>query len=174
MSAYKHLITEIFVELQKVCKIFKNLLTLIREDATVGLVPPLWNKNRIVGGDSMERFKEFGEFLKYKRKEMKVTVRELAFTLNTRASRITEYENGSRRPPDGDFLPELADALELNQSEKDLMYDLAGKSRGTVPQDIAYYIMDKGYIYDALRSAMRSNAGEKEWRSVRDAFRMKG
>lgn len=44
------------------------------------------------------------------------------------------------------------------------MYDLPGKKRHPISQDLPEYIMERDYVRATLRKAMDLNVGEDEWK----------
>jgi len=62
----------------------------------------------------LEKFqKSFGEFLTEKRKEKKITMRELERRSGISQAYISQLENGKRNPPKPEVLKKLAEALEI-------------------------------------------------------------
>lgn len=110
----------------------------------------------------------FGDFLRNKRKEKGYTVMEFARKLRTQPSHLTEIENGRRLPPDNDILYRLAEILELDEEERNRLFDLAGVERGKAPKDCSDYIVTRPYIWETIRAAIETNAGEKEWKYITD------
>ena len=70
---------------------------------------------------------------------------------------------------------QLAEILLLNNDEKVLMYELAGKDRNSIAPDLPEYIIGRDYVSAALRTAKEMGAGEAEWLAfVEDLKRRKG
>lgn len=107
--------------------------------------------------------KYFGSFLQQKREERKITLRKMAELLGFSAPFLSDVEKDRRNPPDFEKLVQIADILGLSTLEKETMYNLAGKKRGSVPPDLPEYIMSHDYVIAALRIARDSGAGEREW-----------
>ena len=105
----------------------------------------------------------FGEFLQRKREERKITLRKLAELLNFSAPFLSDVEKGRRYPPELSKLEQIADILSLSAEDRDTMFDLAGRKRDSVAPDLPDYIMNRGYVATALRTARDLNAGEEEW-----------
>lgn len=110
----------------------------------------------------------FGEFLQRKREESKITLRELAKRLSFSAPFLSDVEKGRRNPPDLAKLEQIADILSLSTADKQTMFDLAGKKRESVAPDLPEYIMSRGYVAAALRTARDLDAGEEEWQRFID------
>lgn len=105
----------------------------------------------------------FGGFLQKKREEKKITLRKMAELLGFSAPFLSDVEKDRRNPPEFAKLEQIAEILGLSTSEKETMYDLAGKKRASVPPDLPEYIMSHNYVITALRIARDSGAGKREW-----------
>lgn len=120
-------------------------------------------------------FKNFGEFLQKKREEKKITLRKLADMLGFSAPFLSDVEKDRRNPPEYDKLTQIVEILDLNESEQELMFNLAGKRRNTVAPDLPDYIMERDYVSSALRTARDLDASEAEWLAfVEDLKKRKG
>lgn len=111
----------------------------------------------------MEKYNNFGEFIKQKREEKHITLRKMADELNVSAPFLSDVEKGRRNPLNNDKLALLEKILSLTPEEKDLMLNLVGKDRKTVAPDLPDYIMERDYVSAALRTARDLDAGEEEW-----------
>lgn len=121
------------------------------------------------------RYLNFGEFIAKKREERQITLREMARRLGVSAPFLSDVEKDRRNPFDGDRLEKTAGILGLDKQERELMYDLAGKRRNSVAHDLPDYIMERGYVSAALRTARDLDAGEEEWlQFVEELKRRKG
>ena len=117
----------------------------------------------------------FGEFLQRKREESRITLRKLAELLHFSAPFLSDVEKGRRNPPELSKLEQIADILSLSTEDKDIMFDLAGKKRESVAPDLPDYIMSRGYVATALRTARDLDAGEEDWqRFIRELQQRKG
>ena len=117
----------------------------------------------------------FGEFLQRKREESKITLRKFAEMLNFSAPFLSDVEKGRRNPPDLAKLEQIAKILNLSVEDKQTMFDLAGKKRDSVAPDLPEYIMSRGYVAAALRTARDLDAGEEEWqRFIQELQERKG
>ena len=67
-----------------------------------------------------------------------------------------------------DGLEALAKALNLDQDEREEMFDLAGRDRNQVSPDLPEYIMDEALpsARVALRRAKSQNLGDDFWQEV--------
>ena len=104
----------------------------------------------------------FGSFLIKKRMEQDLSARQLAISLDISAVYMCDIEK-DRRPAPEDMLEQLPRLLHLSESEINLMYDLAAKSRNAVSADLPEYIMEKDIVRAALRTAKKHNVTDKQW-----------
>lgn len=118
---------------------------------------------------------EFGKFIKEKRKERGVTVRNLANATKLSTSYISSLENGNRKAPKEQFLLKFAKVLSLDKNEIGIMYNLAAKSRGEdyLAVDIARYINKHSTAYHALRLAKDFNITNDDWKKISEDIRTK-
>lgn len=107
-------------------------------------------------------YETFGAFLTAKREEKDITLREMARILDVSPTFISDVEK-NRSTPKAERLERLAEALNLDNDEKAVMYDLVGKQRDSVAPDLPEYIKGRDYVSAALRTARDLDAGEKEW-----------
>ena len=107
----------------------------------------------------------FGEFLAMKRKEADLTIKDVAQWLHISTAYYSYFESGERKAPDRLVLDRLAEILELTYTERLLLYDLAGKTRGIVAADLPDYINSNPYVRVALRKARDSKASMEQWLS---------
>ena len=113
----------------------------------------------------MER--TFGTFVKEKRLVKGINLRKLAELLELAPAYISDIENGNRNSPSPDKMEKLVEVLELNEDEKNEMYDLAAKDRdNTVAPDISEYVKSNDAVRVALRKARNLNLGEQEWLKI--------
>jgi len=61
----------------------------------------------------------------------------------------------------------------LSKEEIDIMFDLAGKSKGELPPDIPEYIMDREIVKVALRTANQNNATDEDWKAFIESLKRK-
>ena len=105
----------------------------------------------------------FGDFLAMKRKEAGLTIKDVAQWLHISTAYYSYFESGERKAPDRLVLDRLAEILELTYTERLLLYDLAGKTRGIVAADLPDYINSNPYVRVALRKARDSKASMEQW-----------
>lgn len=106
----------------------------------------------------------FGEYLKQKREEKQISLRELARRLKLSAPFLSDVENNRRAPLTEERLATLADVLNLNETEEAEMYDIVGHQKGLLAPDLNPYVNDRPYVNAALRTARNLEADEDDWK----------
>lgn len=112
---------------------------------------------------------EFGAYIAQKRVEKDVKLKPIAEQLGVSVTYLSDIIKGRRNPPDIDGLEALANALNLNEEDRDEMFDLAGRERKQVSPDLPKYIMgeDIPTARVVLRRARDSNLGDDFWQEVK-------
>jgi len=110
----------------------------------------------------------FGEYLKRKREEKEISLRELARRLNLSAPYLSDVENNRRAPLTEERLITLVKELHLTEEEETEMYDIIGQQRGLLPPDLNPYVSDRPYVNAALRTAKNLEADEEDWQMFID------
>ncbi len=108
--------------------------------------------------------KNFGEYLKQKREEKQISLRELARRLDVSAPFLSDVENNRRAPLTEERLSTLADVLNLSEAEEAEMYDIVGHQKGLLAPDLNPYVNDRPYVNAALRTARNLEANEDDWK----------
>jgi len=106
----------------------------------------------------------FGEYLKKKREEKQISLRELARRLKLSAPFLSDVENNRRAPLTEERLATLADVLNLSETEEAEMYDIVGHQKGLLAPDLNPYVNDRPYVNAALRTARNLEANEEDWK----------
>jgi transcriptional regulator with XRE-family HTH domain len=106
----------------------------------------------------------FGEYLKKKREEKQISLRELARRLKLSAPFLSDVENNRRAPLTEERLATLADVLNLSETEEAEMYDIVGHQKGLLAPDLNPYVSDRPYVNAALRTARNLEADEDDWK----------
>ena len=111
----------------------------------------------------------FGQFIRAKRlaDRRELTQKDVADRLGISLTLLSDIEKGRRKPFDSEKIETFCAFLELSDSDRSRMYDLAARETGEVPSDI-----DDTFMYsdigDLARHALRlSNAGvigAEDWR----------
>lgn len=111
---------------------------------------------------------EFGAFIARKRLEKDVKLKPIAESMGVSVTYLSDIIKGRRNPPDMDGLEALVKALNLDQDEREEMFDLAGRDRNQVSPDLPEYIMDEALpsARVALRRAKSQNLGDDFWQEV--------
>jgi transcriptional regulator with XRE-family HTH domain len=120
-----------------------------------------------------EQYRTFGSFLEIKRKEKSLSIRKLAELLKITPAYLSDIEKGRRYAPDKEKLEEIARILVLSEEEINVMFDLAGESKGEIPPDLPEYIIEKDIVKVALRTANKSNASDEDWKRFIEQLRRK-
>ena len=110
----------------------------------------------------------FGEYLKHKREEKQISLREVARTLGVSAPFLSDVENNRRGPLTEERLADLAKVLNLTEKEKSEMYDIVGKQKGLLAPDLNPYVTERPYVNAALRTARNLEANEEDWQRFVD------
>ena len=90
-----------------------------------------------------ENINTFGRFVREKRLDIgSVTLRDIGYAVGVSLSYYSDIEHDRRNPGEGFNYEALAQLLGLTEAEKAHMYDLAGKCRKTVPEEIEDVMMN--------------------------------
>lgn len=114
----------------------------------------------------------FGEFIAQKRMQHGITVRGMAGKLDISPGYYSDIEH-SRRIPPTENLERFIEIFHLNEEERILLLDLAGKARAEVSSDLPDYIMENDFVRVALRVA-KEKASPDDWRRFIDDLERKG
>ena len=104
----------------------------------------------------------FGTFLKSKRKERKILVRDMAEGIGVSFGYYCDIESVRRTPVDLHFISTAIKLLNLSDEDGQTLYDLAGKGRTMAPPDLTAYINENKIVRDVLRIA-KDNATDEDW-----------
>ena len=105
----------------------------------------------------------FGDFISQKRKDLRITLKDMADRLNISSPYLSDVEKGKRDSFDLERLNQIAKILNLDEEESSLMMDLAGKQRNTVAPDLLEYILKTKGVSVAFRKARDLDVKEEEW-----------
>ena len=98
----------------------------------------------------------FGNYLRALRTAKKVSIRELAKSVNKTPTYISDIERGNNKPPNEELLIDIIHHLDLGDdalSAKNKLFDLAAEERGVVSADIASFIMQNEGVREVIRLA---------------------
>lgn len=115
-----------------------------------------------------EDINTFGRFIRAKRLDAgDVMLKDIGYAVGISLSYLSDIEHDRRNPGDGFNYEALAKILRMSESEKAHMYDLAGKLRRTVPEDIEDVMMNTesgNMARMALRMTKAGIAKEDDWK----------
>lgn len=97
--------------------------------------------------------KNFGEFIKEKRMDKNISLREMAAKLNIAPSYLSDIEKDRRYAPDREKILEISGILDIHSGDRDLLFDLAGNSKDAIAPDLPDYIMENEKVRVLLRKA---------------------
>ena len=117
----------------------------------------LFNKN-ITNRD------KFGVYVRGRRAELDMTLKEFANNMNLTPSYISDIENGNRYAP-LKYLDEAASILQVEDEELNAFYDIAGCTHSNW-QDINEYLKDKPHARKAIRLARDRNMSGEEFLEI--------
>ncbi|GLG03952.1 helix-turn-helix domain-containing protein [Sellimonas catena] len=111
---------------------------------------------------------EFGAFIAQKRLEKDIKLKPIAEKMGVSVTYLSDIIKGRRNPPDIDGLEVIASVLNLNENERNEMFDLAGRERNQISPDLPEYIMDETLpsARVALRRAKSQELGDDFWQEV--------
>ena len=112
------------------------------------------------------KIQKFEHFLKVKRLEKKMGLREFARLIELQPSNYCSIEGGSLPAPSEDKLRLIAKVLKLNQAEQRLLFDLAAKSRDDIPFDLRELIKKDAVIPALLRTVEDEKVGSEQIRAI--------
>jgi len=109
----------------------------------------------------------FGTCIRNLRLSRGFGLRELARQLGISAPYLSDLEKDKRGAPRGDLVRKLIETLD---ADLESIYDLAGKSRNTIPSDIEDLIIEKKEIVSLLRSANFFNLSRKQILEIKETM----
>ena len=111
----------------------------------------------------------FGSFIRERRKEKGLSLREQAARLGLSAVYMSNIETDRRAAPTQEYLDRMAAGVALDKEEYEQFLDLAAKSkRQRVSSDLPEYIMERDIVRAALRTAKEVDATDEEWQEFID------
>lgn len=115
----------------------------------------------------------FGSFLREKRQNENLSLRELSEKVGVAHSYIAKIENGSKLPPSDDVLLRLAKGLNLDDESVEIFFDLAAKCKALndeknyyLPADIAKYLSSENNAKIFIRQASRLGNSNEFWNEL--------
>ena len=120
----------------------------------------------------------FGDFIKSKRLDLEITLRDMCERIGFSPAYLSDIENNRRYPMDNDKIELLIQELRLSTEDQSTLFDLAGKERkGAVSPDLPEYIMDSEvapYVRMALRKAKQNDVTVDDWKRIIEEISKKG
>ena len=86
---------------------------------------------------------------------------------------IADVEKHRAYAPEINTLGRWAEVLGMLPHERSLLFDLAGKERGTVPPDLADYLKQNHAAVDGIRFARDIGATDSDWNHFRSYIEFK-
>ena len=115
----------------------------------------------------------FGVFLKEKRQEKNISLRELSDKANVVHTYIAKIENGSKPPPSDDVMIRLAKGLNLDDESSEIFFDLAAKCKRInddknfyLPADISEYLLNEDNAKKLIRKASKLSNSNEFWNEI--------
>jgi transcriptional regulator with XRE-family HTH domain len=107
----------------------------------------------------------FGSFVREKRLAVDISLRRMAQNLDISPVYMSNIETNRNPAPSDEILEHLAELLRLDKQDKEMMYELAAKTKNytAVPGDLPEYISTNEYARIALRVAKDVDATDTEW-----------
>lgn len=112
--------------------------------------------------------KTFGKFLKEKRLDLNLSLREFARKVGLQPSNYCNIEADVLPPPPVDTLERIAQVLGLRQGTKDFeaFHDLAAKGRNEIPADVTRIVRENDLIPAMLRTVEYENVTKNQLRGI--------
>ena len=111
----------------------------------------------------------FGEYTKRRREALGKSIRGLAAEVDVTPAYLSDIEKGNRYAPEK-HLSKIAVALDIEDSDLDYFYDLAGQSRNNNYPDLSNYIGKTPIARAALRRARDLEISDAQWQSFIDGI----
>lgn len=115
----------------------------------------------------------FGVFLKEKRQQKNISLRELSDKANVAHTYIAKIENGSKLPPSDDVMIRLAKGLNLDDESSEIFFDLAAKCKRInddknfyLPADISKYLSNEDNAKRLIRKASKLSNSNEFWNEL--------
>lgn len=116
----------------------------------------------------MTTYQDFGSYLRYLRENHNpmITQEKLGELVGKKKMTISLIENGKNAPPKDEFLQKLVEVLNLDESQRIKLFDLAAIARGAVPEDIVDYFNEHQGLRNAIRKAKRKKLPNSFWEKI--------
>lgn len=107
----------------------------------------------------------FGKYIRSLRGEKNIGQRELARVIGISPSYLNDIEKDKRIAPRTEIIRTIAEILEANSME---LYDLAGKSRNSIPADVSEILKGKPEIVSLLRAVNEFELADHEIEQIKE------
>lgn len=115
----------------------------------------------------------FGEYVKQKRENLKMTMRDFAEKVQISPAYLCDIEKGNRKPP-VKYLEKIAEVLQIIDTEElNAFYDSAGVSKNGLHSDINTYIDGLPSARMALRTARDKHYTDEDWSRLVEIIKQK-
>ena len=111
--------------------------------------------------------KKFGSYIREKRINIGLGQRELAKKIGIAASYLNDIEKNKRSAPKNNIIKKISTIL---KTDLDLLNDLAGTSKKTLPPDIIDYLEKNPKIISLIRSAKNNNLKDDEFEKIEETI----
>lgn len=108
----------------------------------------------------------FGEYIKKKRVEKKISLREFAMRIEITPSYMSDIENGRRNAPDKIKIDAMAQELGIYGENIEYLYDLASESRNEAPVDLKNMLKESENSRIFLRTAKKLDFNEEDFKNL--------
>lgn len=110
----------------------------------------------------------FGSYIRRKRENKKISLRKFAFLVGISPEYLSKIENSVRPAPKVNIVEIIAQKLDLNQEEVEMLYDMAAESKESVSlaSDLITYINENETIHKILRIGKRCNIDSDDWEKI--------
>ena len=109
----------------------------------------------------------FGSYIQSLRSEKHIGMRELARWINVSPTYLNDIEKDKRAAPRNELLETLSEKLDADLEK---LYDLAGKSRDSLPPDIIKVVADKPECVSLLRAINEYNLDDAAIRDLKKSM----
>lgn len=117
--------------------------------------------SEIVFNDKISNRDKFGVYVRDRRKDLGVSLRELAEKLGISAAYLSDIEKGNRKAP-LEHLEQLAVLLQVEENEMEFYFDLSGCTHSNWPEINEYLAQNKS-AREAVRLARDKGLTEEEF-----------
>lgn len=121
----------------------------------------------------MTSYNLFGTFLKEKREQNNISLRELAKMVKVTPAYLLYIEEGSKPPPSDEILLKLADVLMLDNDSRVIFFDIALKAKKlkndkivNLPADVILYLSNTDSAKKVIRQADKLGYSNEFWNEI--------